>query len=152
QRTRWLFGVGATYAIVVRGFCALVALFPPGLGVLLFEARSDALGLAFGIVELGVDLVLPTLAIFIAVVYPRRRFLRLETVLGVVFLVDNFVYIGSSIAPAIDGDMLWIAALVTILQLPLMAMAVDIIQRSRATAKAASVPAELPARQDSDVG
>jgi len=150
---RRLFVGGLAYAIVVRGLTAFVTwgLQPPGLGYIPWLERSDAIGWTFQLLEMGVDLLLPSLAIYAAIIGGRRRSPHLEMALGLVFLADNVVYIGTLIPFAVVS-VLWCAVFIG-LQAPLILVSLFIVGRSRAALWAThdSPDTPLPIAAQSDM-
>jgi hypothetical protein len=139
---RWRLLVGTAYAVLVRGFLAMMALLP-GLGYSPFLARTidsswvATVGRINLMVEVAVDVALPVLAVYWAIAGFKRRSPRATRRFGFVLLADNVIYIGSmALVPAeTSAGLIGQVAAMALVQLPLIALSIQIVARSRPRAR-----------------
>jgi hypothetical protein len=126
RSTVWLLVAGAVYALLVRGWVGVaVPGLLPGAGYNPLIAGDGALASMSGIVEYGLDATLLGIAICWVVTGLDRRSLLAMRALGIAYLIDCGVYIGSvafvPAATAAGGISRF--AIVALLQTPLIAIA-----------------------------
>jgi hypothetical protein len=127
RRTGWLLVAGAVYAIVARGWAGIVVPgLLPGAGYNPLVNGDGARASMFADVEFGLAAVLPGVAICWVIVGLARRSLRAIRALGIAYLIDCSVYIGSVafMPAATPAGLLSRLVIVALLQAPLIAIAI----------------------------
>jgi hypothetical protein len=127
RRTAWLLAAGVAYAIVARGWVGMVVPgLLPGAGYNPLVNGDGAQASMYADVEFGLAAVLPGVAICWVIVGVARRSPRAIRALGIAYLIDCAIYIGSVafVPAATPAGVFSRFAIVALLQAPLIALAI----------------------------
>ena len=126
RRTGWLLVAGVVYAAVARGWLAIALTgLLPGVGYNPWVNGDGARASMFADVEFGLAAALPGVAICWVIVGVARRSPRAIRALGIAYLIDCAVYIGSVVfmPAATPAGVISRFAVVALVQAPLIAIA-----------------------------
>lgn len=130
RQTRWLLACGTAYAIVTRAWVAIVVPgLLPGVGYNPLVNGDGARASMSADVEFGLAAVLPGVAICWVIVGVARRSPRAIRTLGVAYLIDCSVYVGSVafMPAATPAGAFSRFGIVALLQAPLIALATSFV-------------------------
>ncbi len=130
RRTRWLLAAGVAYAVLVRGWVGIVVPgLLPGAGYNPLVNGDGAQASMSADVEFGLAAVLPGLAICWLIVGVSQRSPRAVRALGIAYLIDCAVCIGSVafVPAATPAGVFSRFAIVALLQAPLIEIAIQFV-------------------------